>query len=139
MSDPDATVSEYRSLLVETEQASQSEFDKGVLALSGGALGLSFAFTKDILGTAHATHSIYLLLAWVAWTASSTSVLMSFFTSQRACRKAIHQLDAAGKVPPRPGGWLDYGTEVLNIAGLVLFVAGLVMMIIFLNYNLNLK
>jgi hypothetical protein len=67
------------------------------------------------------------------------SVLMSFFTSQRACRKAIRQLDSAGKVPPRPGGWMDFGTEVLNITGLVLFVVGLVMMVIFLNHNLNLK
>jgi preprotein translocase subunit Sss1 len=139
MSDPDAIITEYRSLLVRTEQASQSEFDKSVLALSGGSLALSFAFTKDILGTADAVHSIYLLLAWAAWTASSTSVLMSFFTSQRACRKVIRQLDAASKVPARPGGWLDFGTEVLNIAGLVLFVVGLVMMVIFLNHNLNLK
>jgi hypothetical protein len=139
MSDANAIVTEYRNLLVKTEQASQSEFDKGVLALSGGALGLSFAFTKDIIGTAHITQSIYLLIAWTAWTASSISVLMSFFTSQRACRKAIRQLDTAGKVPPRPGGWLDYGTEVLNVAGLVLFVVGLIMMVIFLSHNLNLK
>jgi len=100
---------------------------------------LSFAFTKDIVGTTHLVHSIYLLLAWAAWTASSTSVLMSFFTSQRACRKAVRQLDAVGKVPPRPGGWLDFGTEILNIAGLALFVVGLLMMVIFLNHNLNLK
>lgn len=139
MTHPDPIAAEYRSLLVKTEQASQSEFDKGVLALSGGALGLSFAFTKDIVGTTHLVHSIYLLLAWAAWTASSTSVLMSFFTSQHACRKAIRQLDAAGKVPPRPGGWFDFGTEILNIAGLALFVVGLVMMVIFLNHNLDLK
>lgn len=139
MPDADPIAVEYRSLLVKTEQASQSEFDKGVLALSGGALGLSFAFTKDIVGTAHLVHSVYLLLAWAAWTASSTSVLMSFFTSQRACRKAIRQLDAAGKVPPRPGGWADFGTEVLNITGLILFVVGLIMMVLFLSHNLNLK
>lgn len=138
MSDPDAIIAEYRGLLVRTEQESQAEFDKGVLALSGGALGLSFAFTKDIVGTAHIIHGIYMLLAWIAWAASSTSVLMSFFTSQRAMRKAIRQLDA-GKVPKRPGGWLDFGTEVLNVAGLVLFLLGLAMMVIFLNYNLNLK
>jgi hypothetical protein len=134
----DEVRAEYRGLLIRTEQASQSEFDKGVLALSGGALGLSFAFTKDIVGTTHMVHSVYLFIAWIAWAASSTSVLMSFFTSQRAMRKAIRQLDARESMR-RPGGWLDFGTLILNIAGLGLFLLGLAMIMVFLNYNLHLK
>ena len=50
-------------------------------------------------------------------------------------RKAIKQLDA-GESMKRPGGWLDYGTGVLNIAGLALFIIGLAMIVIFLSYNL---
>ena len=65
---------DYRGLLISTEQASQTDFDKGVLALSGGALGLSFAFTKDIVGTTHVVHIGFLLSAWIAWAASSTAV-----------------------------------------------------------------
>jgi hypothetical protein len=137
MTDPGVTA-EYRALLIRTEQASQAEFDKGVLALSGGALGLSFAFTKDIVGATQATHSIFLLIAWVSWATSSTFVLLSFFTSQLAMRKAIRQLDARYSMQ-RPGGWLDYGTAVLNVAGLALFLFGLAMMTVFLKYNLHFK
>lgn len=134
MTDAEA-IAEYRGLLVRTEQESQSEFDKGVLALSGGALGLSFAFTKDIVGTTQVVHIGFLLIAWIAWATSSTAVLMSFFTSQRAMRKAIKQLDA-GESMKRPGGWLDYGTGILNVAGLTLFIVGLAVFVIFLNCNL---
>jgi hypothetical protein len=39
--------SDYRSLLVQTWQKAQDDFDKAVLSLSGGALGVSFIFLKD--------------------------------------------------------------------------------------------
>ena len=130
---------EYRGLLTRTEQESQADFDKAVLALSGGALGLSFAFTKDIVGTANIVHISYIVVAWSAWALSSTSVLISFFTSQLALRKAIRQLDQATLHLERPGGWWDRATASLNIMGLVLFLFGLLMMIFFLSYNLKIK
>ena len=92
---------EYRGLLTQTEQKSQAEFDKGVLALSGGALGLSFAFLKNIVGAGEIIHAGFLLAAWIMWAASSASVLISFFVSTLALRKAIGQLDQA------PSGWND--------------------------------
>jgi len=38
---------EYRKHLVAAEQQVQADFDKTVLSLSGGALGISFAFVKN--------------------------------------------------------------------------------------------
>jgi len=138
MTDVEVTA-EYRGLLTQTEQKSQAEFDKGVLALSGGALGLSFAFTKNIIGTGEIIHAGYLLAAWIAWAASSASVLISFFVSTLALRKAIRQLDQGTIGMERPGGWWDRATSSLNLSGLILFLFGLAMIIVFLNYNLNLK
>lgn len=127
---------EYRGLLTKTEQESQAEFDKTILALSGGALGLSFAFIKDIVGSEHVIHTSFLLMAWIAWGFSSLAVLVSFFTSQLALRKAIRQLDG-GNLPKRPGGWFDKLTGGLNLSGLILFIVGLTAMIVFLKYNLK--
>jgi hypothetical protein len=138
MTDAEVTA-EYRGLLTQTEQKSQAEFDKGVLALSGGALGLSFAFTKNLIGTGEIAHSDYLLAAWIAWALSSTAVLISFFISTLALRKAIHQLDRGTIGMERPGGWWDRATSSLNLMGLLLFLTGLAMMIFFLRHNLNLK
>lgn len=129
-------VAEYRGLLTKTEQESQADLDKAVLTLSGGALGFSVAFTKDFVGPAQATATGFLLWAWIAWVASSTSVLVSFYTSQLALRKAIKQLDRGVIGMERPGGAWDLSTAILNAVGVVLFLVGLGLMIFFLNRNM---
>jgi hypothetical protein len=45
---------QYRALLVQTWQKTQDDIDKAILSLSGGALGVSFVFLKDIVGPAGA-------------------------------------------------------------------------------------
>jgi hypothetical protein len=139
MTDEDKVVADYRGLLTQTEQQSQAQYDKTVLALSGGGLGLSFAFIKDVIGAQHIVHGGCLLAAWIGWGLSSTAVLVSFLTSQLALRKAIKQLDREKLKMERPGGLYDLFTAFLNAFGLVLFLFGLGMMIFFLNFNLKIK
>jgi len=139
MSDDERVVAGYRGLLTRTEQESQAQFDKTVLALSGGGLGLSFTFIKEIVGTEHVVHGSCLLAAWIGWGLSATVVLLSFFTSQLALRKAIKQLDNKKLGMERPGGFHDLVTAFLNASGLVLFLFGLVMMISFLTFNLKIQ
>lgn len=42
--------SEYRRMLLDLEQESIASFDRTVLYLSGGALGLSMTFLQNIIG-----------------------------------------------------------------------------------------
>lgn len=130
MSDQEQIVADYRNLLTKTEQESQAAYDKATLTLSGGALGLSFAFVKDFIGSDPMALSWALLLAWISWALSATSILTSFYLSQQALREAIRQLDC-GDSMQRPGGWRDALTAKLNCSGLCLFALGLVMMIFF--------
>ena len=44
---------EYRQQLITLEQKSAESFDKTVIALSGGALGLSLTFVKEIVDLAN--------------------------------------------------------------------------------------
>ena len=67
----------HREFLQRLEVQSQSAFDKSVLALSGGALGLSFAFVTDIVPLERATDVACLMLAWGAWAISVACVLAS--------------------------------------------------------------
>ena len=39
---------QYRDNLQKIEGEMQSEYDKAVMTLSGGAIGISFAFIKDV-------------------------------------------------------------------------------------------
>lgn len=41
---------EWREHLVSAEQKSQEDLDKALLSLSGGALGVSLIFLKDVIG-----------------------------------------------------------------------------------------
>jgi hypothetical protein len=134
-------LADYRGLLTKTAQEAQTAFDKTLLTLSGGALGLSFVFTKDVVGPQNIVHHAFLLWAWICWGLSSTAILLSFFTSQQALRRAIQQLDAGALTScekmETPGGWFDTITGALNFSGLMLFLCGLGMMITFLGFNVG--
>src|SRR5690242_8681658 len=88
----DARLDEYRKHCVTAEQKAQEDFDKWVLTLSGGGLGTSFAFIKDLIGTGPLAHPLLLFSAWSAWAVSIVATLASFFFSQLALRTAIRQV-----------------------------------------------
>lgn len=132
----DKQTEEYRNHLVESRQKAFEDFDKTVLALSGGALGISITFVKDLLGPGTLACRGCLLTSWVCWGASVLTVLVSYYASQLTLNRAIKQIDA-GKRPPRPGGFFRVLTLTLNALGGLLFVAGLVLLIIFVSQNLE--
>ena len=86
-------LSAYRKSLLAAEQQMQAEYDKGVMTLSGGALGISFAFLKDVVGTKSLFHGNYLLWAWILWAFSISCILASYFTSAKSLRDAAIAVD----------------------------------------------
>ena len=64
MSDTD---NEYRRLLQELENKAQDQYDKTVILLSTGALGISFAFLKEIVKLETAVMIHFLIGAWICW------------------------------------------------------------------------
>lgn len=123
----------YRDLLVSLDQESQRDYDKAILTLSGGALGISFAFFKDIVGNNPIQFSFLLLISWICWSLSLTSILFSFLSSQRALRKAIQQIDSNQE----PRNIANCITVILNIASGILFVLGLISIAIFVFINMR--
>lgn len=135
---PDA-MAEYRKWLVAAEQKSQEDFDKTVLTLSGGALGISFAFLKDIVGPQPIVLSGFLLAAWFAWAFSTFSVLTSYYLSHLALRRAIGQVDDGTIFKNPPGGIFACLTAILNGTGAVLFLVGVCCITVFAIANLPTK
>ncbi len=133
---PDA-MAEYRKSLVAAEQKSQEDFDKTVLSLSGGALGISFAFLKDIAGPQPIAQSGFLLAAWFAWAFSTFSVLTSYYLSHLALRHAIGQVDDGTIFKQAPGGVLARLTAILNATGAILFLVGVCCITVFAVANLS--
>ena len=127
---------EYRKFLVAAEQKSQEDFDKTVLALSGGALGISFAFLKEVIGSEPIVHPYWLLAAWLAWAFSMFAVLFSYFLSQMALRKAVSQVDKGTIYEQKAGGAYAQWTATFNATGAVLFVVGVCCIAVFASSNL---
>ena len=129
--------SQYRESLETLKQQSQESYDKTVLSLSAGALGVSFAFVKDIVGSWPAQKPSWLFIAWVCWGLSVTAVLFSFLCSQKALRKAIKQVDNGEIDRIKLGGVLNQVTIILNSTAGIAFLLGVISMIIFISYNMK--
>ena len=134
MSDP---LEEYRAQLFSTMQKAQDEYDKTVLALSGGALGISLAFIKDVIGSGPIVCAVHLLLAWICWGTSLGTVLLSHYTSHKANVYAISQVDECRIYDERPGGNWDRITNILNATAGILFFGGVVFIVVFASSNLE--
>lgn len=128
---------EYRTYLVQAEQKAQADFDKTVLSLSGGALGISFAFLKNVVGAGPHSAVISLYCAWASWGLSVSAILLSFYLSQHSLRKAIGQVDSGRIENEKPGGAFATATSVCNALGGILFILGVLLMILFVIANLE--
>ena len=112
-------------------------YDKAVMTLSGGALGISFAFVKDIVKEPLPDTIYWLWLAWLSFGLSLTAVLISMLFSQKAIRVAIDQVDKGTIYSSTPGGISSWITSVLTwISGLG-FISGVVILAYFVKINLG--
>jgi len=127
-------IESYRRELLECDNSSLGEYDKAVMTLSGGAIGLSFAFLKNI---GSLEHTAFLLLAWTFWGVSITSVVFSHYFSHLAMRHALKDLNHDKLNFNHPGGCWDSFINFLNPFGGILFLAGLVTLLFFVSYNVN--
>jgi hypothetical protein len=128
---------EYRNHLVLAEQKAQEDYDKTVIALSGGGLGISFAFLENVVGTKCIVEPLFLFFSWVAWALSILCVLASFFTSHLALQKAIKQVDDGTIYEKSLGGTFNKITRICNVPVRILFVFGAIIIAIFVLKNIG--
>jgi hypothetical protein len=119
--------SEYRKQLLGLEQKAQEAFDKAVLSLSGGALGVSFAFAKNFVRSDPMEAFSLLVFAWLSWAGSIGAALFSHYFSQLALRHAVEEVDAGRS----PASVLDRITGILNAVAGVCFLIGVVLIACF--------
>ena len=124
----------YRDLLQELSVKSQEQYDKTVITLSTGALGLSFAFIKDVVDIKVASNINFLTGAWICFTLSVLSVLLSFTASKYALDQAIIAEDNNEEIQINRA---DVITTILNWLSSIFFIIGLVFIIVFVKLNLG--
>ncbi len=137
--DNDEELKAYRHFLVEADQRSQQEFDKTVLTLSIGAIGISFAFIKEIISLTPACHLVWLTWSWKLWAFSSLAIMVSHLFSHLSLLKTIEQIDREEIYCQKHGGIWRNLTDWTNLIGGLLFVAGVLTFIHFVSISIEIN
>lgn len=127
----------------EMGQLSQSNWDKYVLSLSSGGLGISLIVLKEVSGPSGLCMWM-LLVAWGGWALSILLSLLSFVTSTMNFRRISKEISEM-KWEDAPKGFFekitksfwDKWTGVFNWVSLITFIAGLIFFFLFTAFNLQ--
>lgn len=129
----------HRHFLNETMHDQAKAFDKGILSLSSGALGLSILFMER-LAPKPVLCKLILAVSWFLFAFAILATLYSFLVSQRVHRELIAEWDAmqSTHMVPRTGvkDRLDMCVKWLNRLAALLFFFGVFTMVIFATVNL---
>ncbi len=129
---PEPSSPAYRQWLVQAHHTASRDYDKALMTLAGGGLGVSIVFIRDVVPH---PHTKWLLgTGWILLALSLLVILIGFLTSQKHLVREIGDLDN----PPAKQRPDHYGrlTTILNWAACVCFVLGVVCVVIFAVYNL---
>lgn len=132
----DDSFKEYRTHLVVADQKSQEDFDKTLVTLASSSLGVSLVFAKDFVGDREIVSPAIVFAGWILLASSLAVILLGFYLSRFALRKAIRQLDGGAIHSERTGGWVAIVVEVLNGLSGLLLIAGILLIAMFAFRNL---
>jgi len=128
---------EERKQLISAERFTAQQFDKAILTLAAGSLGLSITFIKYLAPTPKQCSKNYLIIAWIFFSLSILFTLISFLTSQSACRRQREILDNEIKQnESNSGNIYATVTNYLNWGSIIFFIFGTIFLIIFAGSNL---
>ncbi len=142
---------EQRKVYIDLQHQVSESFDKWVLTLASGALGLSFTFIRQIVPLIKPETLNFLSASWACLVIAILAILFSLFTSQVGMIKACDELDGqyiddgSQKIyKPTLKGWLDrlgdgftgfFGwrpfTQILNIIAIMFTITGLSLLLWF--------
>lgn len=131
----------YRDHLMAADKKSVELFDNTVIALSGGALGVSVVILERVserLDKAQIAIQYGWLMptAWAFWATSVACCLCSHYLSHISLRRAISQLDR-GEIIARAGGCWACVTEAFTLIAGIFFLGGLIAAGCFLLKNVS--
>ncbi len=137
MNAPDDPLTPYLTHLLDARDRVRAAYDKAVLALSGGALALSFVYIRDVVGDdGPIVAGNVLVWSWISFAVSIAAILVAMLTSQEALRVTIRRVYDK-KLPALEGGWHTIVTTFLRAFAAASFVLGVVLLALVLRQNLG--
>jgi hypothetical protein len=134
---------EHRRKVWEDVKSGTENFDRYMLTLSAGALGLSLAFIKDIVPLGMAIWIPSLVASWIAFILCILITLVSFRISILALEKMVPHLDEY-YLKGNPAAFNRHmkslwtkASDWCAYAALICFVSGLVFTMMFVGFNIG--
>src|SRR4051794_24675222 len=122
-----------RNRLIQTYNSASESYDRGIMTLSAGSLGLSLAFVKDI--APHPVRVWAIQTSWAAMVASLVFVVASHALSVEVHRRVIDCLDGNRAYADEPW-WVKTGVTWLNMLAGALFLVGAAFLVYFASANI---
>jgi len=126
---------QYYATLLDADHQASISFDKAIMTLSGGALGISITFLHDVVPNPLPETKIFLAASWIVFIASLTTILVSYLTSMASLRKTMEQVFNGTIHKEKPGGYLTTVTVFLRNTSVVCFVLGVISFLFFAFKN----
>ena len=129
-----------RETLIDSEREGAKSFDRFILTLSAGAIGLSLTFITKIAHEILPWTIWLLIVAWGTLVLSMLSTMLSLLTSQASCRKQRDILDELYKKQSNDveqDNAFSILTNRLNIASMVFFIIGVIFLLTFSTINIS--
>lgn len=124
---------EYWNQLFETYKESATLFEKKLLYITSGALGISITFLSDIVDLNKACFFYLLILAWSIFTIVILISLISHYCSMKSLNHEMKYF-LKGK---KPKNKYEIWVKRMNISMIIGLPLGLVFLILFLSINLT--
>lgn len=123
--------------LDEVTKYSNEQFDKNTLFIASGALGVSFAFIKDIIPNFEgATHKGALLGSWYIFAGVIFISLISHFILTRACDWAFKNENLESDLYNCKIRFWNIPIRILNITSIISILVGSMLLIYFIHQNI---
>lgn len=131
---------DYTKELYERERGNSASLDRAILALSTGSLGVSVAFISNLVKLSEAKSIIMLQGAWCLFGAAIVSTILSFLVSHYGLKTQFryaekYYLEGIIEYCNKRSSW-DRATNILNLLSATVFIAGLILFIIFILTNI---
>lgn len=124
---------EYWNKLFEAYKESSSQFDKNILFISSGALGLSISFISDVVKLPDSSYKWILGTSWTVLTIVILFSLMSHYFSMKAINSKMENLY---REKDKKSEKLNKYVRLLNLLMLIGLPIGIIGLVTFIILNI---
>ncbi|MCL5429658.1 MAG: hypothetical protein M1347_07680 [Chloroflexi bacterium] len=127
---------QYRDVLRQEYQKNSEDFDKTILSLASGSLGISAGFLNQIVPDPQPGTMPLLVIAWALMAASLIAIVLSYLQAIDCRKKLIEQIDQAVQSHHEPKWKISPAATRLSLASAACLILGIGFYLAFAAWNL---